>query len=118
MKYVVSISLIILMLLMSSAFDVKPSDISFVTPQGWPKPAYDLSKNKPTIEGFKLGRKLFFDPILSRDGSTSCASCHTQWSGFTHVDHPLSHGINGLKGKRNSLTLFNLAWNTSFMWDG
>jgi cytochrome c peroxidase len=34
------------------------------------------------------------------------------------VDHGLSHGINGLKGKRNSLSLFNLAWNTSFMWDG
>jgi len=107
-----------LLLICSLGFDNKADDILFVVPQGWPKPVYDLSKNKVTEAGFKLGRKLFFDPVLSRDGSTSCASCHTQWSGFTHVDHSLSHGINGLKGKRNSLTLFNLAWNTSFMWDG
>ena len=108
----------IVMLIITSGFDLKQDEIKFIVPDGWPKPAYDISKNKPTIDGFKLGRKLFFDPILSRDGSTSCASCHTQWSGFTHVDHNVSHGINGLKGKRNSLTLFNLAWNTSFMWDG
>ncbi len=100
------------------SFSVQPDNVNFIVPQGWPKPFYDLSKNKLTNDGFRLGRKLFFDPALSRDGSTSCASCHTQWSGFTHVDHALSHGINGLKGKRNSLTLFNLAWNTSFMWDG
>jgi cytochrome c peroxidase len=106
------------MLVLAFGFDVKEEDVHFVVPKGWPKPAYDFSKNKITIDGFKLGRKLFFDPALSRDGSTSCASCHTQWSGFTHVDHSLSHGINGLKGKRNSLTLYNLAWNTSFMWDG
>ena len=107
-----------ILLILASGFDIKQDDIKFVVPDGWPKPVYDFSKNKLTVDGFKLGRKLFFDPILSRDGSTSCASCHTQWSGFTHVDHSLSHGINGLKGKRNSLTLFNLAWNTSFMWDG
>ena len=105
-------------LVLSLGSDKKEEEVQFVRPKGWPKPVYDLSKNKPTINGFKLGRKLFFDPILSRDGSTSCASCHTQWSAFTHVDHGLSHGINGLKGKRNSLTLFNLAWNKSFMWDG
>jgi len=102
----------------SSAFDLQQDELKFVVPQGWPKPVYNFTKNRITADGFKLGRKLFFDPILSRDGSTSCASCHTQWSGFTHVDHSLSHGINGRKGKRNSLTLFNLAWNTSFMWDG
>jgi cytochrome c peroxidase len=94
------------------------SDVNFVVPPGWPQPHYDFSKNKLTEAGFKLGRKLFFDPGLSRDSSTSCSSCHTQFSGFTHVDHSLSHGINGLKGTRNSLTLFNLAWSTSFMWDG
>ncbi len=45
-------------------------------------------------------------------------SCHLQFSGFTHGDHSLSHGINGFKGTRNSSTLFNLAWSPSFMWDG
>ncbi len=118
MKYLVTACLGALILYCAFGFDIKPEDIRFVRPDGWPKPVYDFSKNKITVDGFKLGRKLFFDPILSRDSSTSCASCHTQWSAFTHVDHGLSHGINGLKGKRNSLTLFNLAWNKSFMWDG
>ncbi|MBC7554108.1 MAG: c-type cytochrome [Taibaiella sp.] len=101
-----------------SAFDENLKEVNFVIPKGWPKPVYNLNRNKPTTSGFMLGRKLFFDPMLSRDGSTSCASCHTQFSGFTHVDHNVSHGINGLKGTRNALVLFNLAWNKSFMWDG
>tara|TARA_B100000767_G_scaffold245164_1_gene243878 strand:- start:330 stop:1220 length:891 start_codon:yes stop_codon:yes gene_type:complete len=67
---------------------------------------------------FQLGRQLFYDPILSKDQSISCASCHLQATGFTHVDHDLSHGIEGRIGKRNSMALMNLAWNTSFMWDG
>jgi cytochrome c peroxidase len=93
-------------------------EIKFVIPENWPKPVYDVSKNPVTTNGFKLGRKLFFDPVLSRDSSTSCASCHLQFSAFTHVDHGLSHGINGLKGTRNSATIFNMAWSKTFMWDG
>ncbi len=118
MKYLILVCLFAIVICLSSGFDNGMKEIKFIIPDGWPKPVYNLSKNKLTDEGFKLGRKLFYDPILSRDGSTSCAGCHTQWSGFTHVDHSLSHGINGLKGKRNSLTISNLAWNTSFMWDG
>lgn len=92
--------------------------IYFEVPKGWPKPNYDFSKNPLTEEGFQLGRQLFYDPILSRDSTISCASCHLQATGFTHVDHDLSHGIDGKIGARNSLTLQNLAWKTSFMWDG
>lgn len=87
-------------------------------PKNWPKPVYDFSKNPLTEEGFQLGRNLFYDPILSRDNTISCASCHLQQTGFTHVDHDLSHGIDGKIGTRNSLTLQNLAWNKTFMWDG
>jgi cytochrome c peroxidase len=87
-------------------------------PKSWPKPKYDFSKNPLTEEGFQLGRHLFYDPILSRDNTISCASCHLQQTGFTHVDHDLSHGIDGRIGTRNSLTLQNLAWNKTFMWDG
>lgn len=86
--------------------------------KNWPKPVYDFSKNPLTEEGFQLGRNLFYDPILSRDNTISCASCHLQQTGFTHVDHDLSHGIDGKIGTRNSLTLQNLAWNKTFMWDG
>jgi cytochrome c peroxidase len=92
--------------------------IYFEVPQGWPKPHYDFKKNPLTEEGFQLGRKLFYDPILSRDNTISCASCHLQATGFTHIDHDLSHGIEGKIGTRNSLALMNLAWSKDFMWDG
>jgi cytochrome c peroxidase len=65
-----------------------------------------------------LGRKLFFDPILSRDATISCASCHLPQTAFAHTDHDLSHGIGDRIGMRNSPALMNLAWNSSFMWDG
>ncbi len=87
-------------------------------PIGWPKTNYDFSKNPLTEEGFQLGRQLFYDPILSKDSTISCASCHLQATGFTHVDHSLSHGIDGKIGDRNSMTMMNLAWSKTFMWDG
>lgn len=90
----------------------------FEIPKNWPKPHYDFKKNPLTEEGFQLGRNLFYDPIISRDSTISCASCHLQQTGFTHVDHQLSHGIDGKIGTRNSLALINLAWNKDFMWDG
>jgi len=90
----------------------------FETPKNWPKPQYDFKKNPLTEEGFQLGRNLFYDPILSRDNTISCQSCHLQNTGFTHVDHDVSHGIDGKIGTRNSLVLMNLAWSSNFMWDG
>src|SRR4051812_13243574 len=69
----------------------------FTVPKGWPKPVYDFKKNKVTEAGFILGRTLFNDPILSKDNSISCASCHLNFTAFTHADHNLSHGIYGLK---------------------
>jgi cytochrome c peroxidase len=97
---------------------VKTTPMPFVIPEGWAKPTYDFSKNPLTKQGFELGRQLFYDPILSRDNTISCASCHLQATGFTHVDHELSHGIDGRIGKRNSMTIMNLAWSKNFMWDG
>ncbi|NBU81159.1 MAG: cytochrome-c peroxidase, partial [Flavobacteriaceae bacterium] len=90
----------------------------FEVPKGWPQPKYDFKRNSLTEEGFQLGRHLFYDPILSRDNTISCSSCHLQQTGFTHVDHQLSHGIEGKIGTRNSMALINLAWNKNFMWDG
>jgi len=84
----------------------------------WPDKTYDFARNPITESGIGLGRALFYDPILSRDSTISCASCHLQATGFTHVDHDLSHGIDGRIGMRNSMTLMNLAWSKSFMWDG
>ena len=79
---------------------------------------FHFKKNPLTEEGFQLGRQLFYDPILSKDNTISCASCHLQATGFTHVDHDLSHGIDGKIGQRNSLAIVNLAWQKKFMWDG
>lgn len=93
-------------------------DPTLVVPEGWPQPVYDLSKNPVTAAGFQLGRHLFYDPLLSRDTTISCASCHLQATGFAHVDHQLSHGISGRVGKRNAPAIINMAWSKSFMWDG
>jgi cytochrome c peroxidase len=90
----------------------------FSVPQGWQKPVYDFDKNKLTQEKIALGKRLFYDPILSKDSTISCASCHLSYTAFTHIDHALSHGISNRIGKRNSPVLVNLAWQNSFMWDG
>lgn len=106
-------------LVFSLAFTfLKTTPIYFQIPKSWPKPNYDFTKNPLTEEGFQLGRQLFYDPILSKDSTISCASCHLQATGFTHVDHSLSHGIDGKIGTRNSMTMMNLAWSKTFMWDG
>lgn len=90
----------------------------FVPPLNWPKPVYNFSSNELTKEKVLLGRILFYDPILSKDSSISCNSCHSPFSAFTHVDHALSHGIHDSIGTRNSPALMNLAWQKHFMWDG
>jgi cytochrome c peroxidase len=98
--------------------ELKTTPLPFFIPEGWAKPVYDFSKNPLTKQGFELGRHLFYDPILSRDNTISCANCHLQATGFTHIDHELSHGIDGKIGTRNSMTIQNLAWSKNFMWDG
>ncbi|MES2800378.1 MAG: cytochrome c peroxidase [Bacteroidota bacterium] len=104
--------------LLSIRMQEQPMITQFTYPKKWPKPHYNFEKNPITKEGFELGRKLFYDPNLSRDSSISCSSCHLQYTGFTHVDHQLSHGIEGRIGTRNSPALINLAWQKSFHWDG
>ncbi len=77
------------------------------------------SDNPQTVEGVALGKKLFFDRILSADNTQACASCHKPQNSFTD-DTALSDGIAGVLGTRNSMPLFNLAWNygEQFFWDG
>ena len=84
----------------------------------FPKPNYNFSKNPLDSLKIELGRKLFYDPILSQNNSTSCASCHSPYAAFAHNDHDLSHGIYDSIGPRNAPALFNLAWHKFFMWDG
>lgn len=77
------------------------------------------SNNPQTQEGIALGKKLFFDPILSGNNTQACADCHAPQNAFSDVAR-FSNGIDGSLGKRNSMPLFNLAWNydEKFFWDG
>ena len=75
--------------------------------------------NPLTEEGIALGKKLFFDKKLSKDNTQSCASCHNPRNSFTDSLR-FSLGVDGVPGSRNSMPLFNLAWNFNdkFAWDG
>jgi len=75
--------------------------------------------NPQTVEGIALGKKLFFDPILSADGTLACAGCHNPQNAFSD-SRRFSVGIDGIDGTRNSMPIFNLAWNFNekFFWDG
>ncbi|HND89712.1 MAG TPA: cytochrome c peroxidase [Saprospiraceae bacterium] len=87
-------------------------------PANFPAPAYDLSANPVTEAGFALGKKLFYDKLLSRDTSIACSDCHISFSAFSHPDHATSHGIDNLFGKRNALPIQNMLWQREFFWDG
>ena len=94
------------------------NEIAFEVPKGWPEPAYKFENNKVTNAGFELGKKLFFDPRLSRNNTISCGSCHQPFAAFAQLDHAVSHGVEDRLGTRNSPGLFNLNWHTGFFWDG
>jgi cytochrome c peroxidase len=73
--------------------------------------------NPLTPETIALGRQLFFDRRLSRDGSRSCASCHDPARAFGGRAS-VARGIGGAVGTRNVPAIVNRAWGTSFFWDG
>ena len=75
-------------------------------------PPFEPSDNPQTIEGVALGRKLFYDPVLSGNNTQACAFCHSPTTAFTDTAR-FSVGIDGFLGTRNSMPLFNLAWNYS-----
>lgn len=87
-------------------------------PPGFPERVYRGGPCASDSAVAALGAMLFEDPILSMDSSTSCESCHQPFAAFAHIDHTLSHGVEGRIGRRNVPALQNLAWQTSFMWDG
>ena len=92
--------------------------ISFIVPKGFPDPYYKFKNNPLTKEGFELGRKLFYDGRLSRDGNFPCSSCHQQFAAFATFEHRLSHGFNNQFSFRNAPGLFNIAWEKELHWDG
>ena len=81
-----------------------PTPLTFVEPPHFPM--VTIPEDNPlTVEGVELGRMLFYDSILDPNESRACASCHIQEEGFGDIAH-------------NALPHVNLAWSTSFLWDG
>lgn len=79
-----------------------------------PHPADD----PPTSEKVALGERLFHDPLLSRDGTLSCASCHDLLKAAGGDGRPVAEGVGGAKGARNSPTVWNAAFQARLFWDG
>lgn len=73
-------------------------------------PAIPIPADNPqTVAGVQLGRRLFYDPILSADSTQSCSSCHLPQGSFTD-NLAVSKGIDGIAGKRSSMSLLNIAY--------
>lgn len=101
------------------SFTPREGEYSFVRPAHFPEPAYNFENNEITEKGFLLGRKLFYDPILSLDNSVSCNTCHIQGAAFADSQqHPFSIGVGNEIGMRNAPPLMNLAFYNAFFWDG
>ena len=73
--------------------------------------------NPQTVDGLQLGRRLFYDPILSGDSTQSCSTCHSPKGSFTD-NLAVSKGIDGIAGTRSSMSLLNIAYVTPLFWDG
>lgn len=94
-----------------------PEPYELVIPDNYPQMVIPQD-NPLTIEGVDLGRRLFYDPILSADSTMSCASCHLQSAGFTD-NLPVSPGVDKINGRRSSMSLIDIGFHTQgFFWDG
>lgn len=114
MKYIYAL----LSLCVLASFVGNENSFAILMPKEFPEPVYNITTSQITQAKIDLGRALFYDPILSKNNTISCSSCHLQYTAFTHVDHAVSHGIDDKTGTRNAPTLMNLAWHKNFMWDG
>lgn len=85
-------------------------------PEGFPDPIFPEG-NELTEARWILGKKLFFDPVLSRDSSISCASCHLPAFAFSDTA-AFSPGVGGAPGTRNAPSLANVAYHPYFLREG
>jgi cytochrome c peroxidase len=90
---------------------------ALVVPLGLATPMPVPESNPITAEKIELGRRLFTDSRLSRDGTIACNSCHDPGRAFTKPE-AVSPGVFARRGHRNAPTLVNRAWGQSFFWDG
>lgn len=99
----------------SDTFNTTPYNLEI--PSGFPQMIIPAD-NPLTNEGVALGRRLFYDKLLSKDFTQSCASCHNQALAFTDNGTRFSTGVDGIQGNRNSMTIANLGFNRKYFWDG
>jgi cytochrome c peroxidase len=83
---------------------------------GLERPFPPLQGEAPTPERAALGRLLFFDPVLSEDGSLACADCHQPERAFTD-GRATARGRGGAALARNTPTLWNVGTKPRLMWD-
>ncbi len=96
-------------------YDPKPYNL--IKPAHFPQVPIPAD-NPMTDAGVQLGRRLFYDPILSADSTQSCSSCHLPQGSFTD-NRATSVGIDGIAGRRSSMSLLNIAYATNgLFWDG
>ncbi len=94
-----------------------PQPYTIIKPDHFP-PVPVPASNPMTVEGVQLGRRLFYDPILSADSSMSCSTCHLPQGSFTD-NKAVSVGIDDIAGRRSSMSLLNIAYaNNGLFWDG
>ena len=95
----------------------EPTDYNLEIPDHFPKMIIP-EDNPLTDQGVTLGRRLFYDPILSADNSMSCSSCHLPQGSFTD-NNSVSVGIDGIPGQRSSMSLLDIGFNNNgLFWDG
>lgn len=87
-------------------------------PYQWAALPSSLAAGEPAPAAAKLGRRLFFDKGLSRDGSTSCADCHDLNDASGADGKATSTGVGGAVGTRNAPTVINVAFQRRLFWDG
>lgn len=94
-----------------------PVSYDLQLPAGFPAmpvPVY----NKLTVEGVALGKKLFYDPLLSGNNTQSCAGCHQPEASFVDKNIRFSRGSTGALVPRNSMPIFNIGYARKWFWDG
>jgi len=97
-----------------ATYDPTPYSLSLGT---FPEPDLPVD-NKLTVAGVQLGRMLFYEKMLSKDGSQACADCHKQEDAFSDIRR-FSIGVENLPGDRQAMPVMNLAWHKNgLFWDG
>lgn len=125
MKYPVGIAFLLIVLFAQCKVDPQlpgqdghqHTHLNLNIPAGLP-PMTIPADNPMTVEGVALGRKLFYDNLLSANNTMNCGSCHQLRNYFVDSNLALSTGIDGIAGTRNSMPLFNIGYSKTFFWDG